>query len=166
MPSPKASAPKTSAPAVEANSAIDTSLVRKLADILKDSGLTEIEFAQGDLKIRISRTATAINAAPVSYAVPDSLRLAAEAPPAALAAKSKGDAVKSPMVGTVYLQPQPEAPMFIKAGDTVAEGQTLLIIEAMKTMNPIPAPRSGKIVEVLVVSGQAVEFGEPIVVIE
>ncbi|MEI6282052.1 MAG: acetyl-CoA carboxylase biotin carboxyl carrier protein [Alphaproteobacteria bacterium] len=166
MPSPKASAPKTSAPAVEANSAIDTSLVRKLADILKDSGLTEIEVAQGDLKIRISRTATAINAAPVSYAVPDSLRLAAEAPPAALAAKSKGDAVKSPMVGTVYLQPQPEAPMFIKAGDTVAEGQTLLIIEAMKTMNPIPAPRSGKIVEVLVVSGQAVEFGEPIVVIE
>jgi len=166
MPSPKASAPKTSAPAVEANSAIDTSLVRKLADILKDSGLTEIEVAQGDLKIRISRTATAINAAPVSYAVPDSLRLAAEAPPAALAAKSTGDAVKSPMVGTVYLQPQPEAPMFIKAGDTVAEGQTLLIIEAMKTMNPIPAPRSGKIVEVLVVSGQAVEFGEPIVVIE
>lgn len=166
MPSPKASAPKTSAPAVEANSAIDTSLVRKLADILKDSGLTEIEVAQGDLKIRISRTATAINAAPVSYAVPDSLRLAAEAPPAALAAKSKGDAVKSPMVGTVYLQPQPEAPMFIKAGDTVAEGKTLLIIEAMKTMNPIPAPRSGKIVEVLVVSGQAVEFGEPLVVIE
>ena len=166
MSSPKASAPKASAPAVEANSAIDTSLVRKLADILKDSGLTEIEFAQGDLKIRISRTATAINAAPVSYAVPDSLRLAAEAPPAALAAKSKGDAVKSPMVGTVYLQPQPEAPMFIKAGDTVAEGKTLLIIEAMKTMNPIPAPRSGKIVEVLVVSGQAVEFGEPIVVIE
>lgn len=166
MSSPKASAPKASAPTVEANSAIDTNLVRKLADILKDSGLTEIEVAQGDLKIRISRTATAINAAPVGYAVPTAPTSAAEIAGVALAAKVKGDAVKSPMVGTVYLQPRPESPMFVKAGNTVTEGQTLLVIEAMKTMNPIPAPRGGKIVEVLVESGQAVEFGEPLVVIE
>jgi acetyl-CoA carboxylase biotin carboxyl carrier protein len=83
-----------------------------------------------------------------------------------VAASAAGEQVKSPMVGTIYLQPQPEAPSFVKVGDKVAEGQTLLIIEAMKTMNPVPAPRAGKIVAVLVGDGQAVEFGEPLVVIE
>ena len=78
----------------------------------------------------------------------------------------RGDAVKSPMVGTVYLQPQPGSPSFVKPGDKVKEGQTLLIIEAMKTMNPIPAPRAGTVVEILVGDAQPVEFGEPLVVIE
>ena len=168
-PAPKASAPKTPATGGEGESAIDTKLVRKLADILKDTGLTEIEVAHGELKIRVARTAAVSQAAPVSHTAPAPAgepSAPQAAPAAAPAAKSAGDAVKSPMVGTIYLQPQPEAPKFVKVGDKVTEGQTLLIIEAMKTMNPIPAPRSGKIIEVLVESGQAVEFGEPLVVIE
>ncbi|PVM88094.1 acetyl-CoA carboxylase biotin carboxyl carrier protein, partial [Caulobacter endophyticus] len=92
---------------------------------------------------------------------------AAEAPAAAPApAAIRGDAVKSPMVGTAYLSPQPGADAFIKVGDTVSAGQTLLIVEAMKTMNPIAAPKAGKIVEILVADAQPVEFGEPLVVIE
>ncbi|MDP2213554.1 biotin/lipoyl-containing protein, partial [Phenylobacterium sp.] len=89
----------------------------------------------------------------------------APAAPAA-PARAAGDAVNSPMVGTVYLQPQPGSPSFVKVGDTVAAGQTLMIIEAMKTMNPIPAPRAGMVVEILVSDAQPVEFGEPLVVIE
>ena len=93
-----------------------------------------------------------------------------EAPPAPVAATPApvraGDLVKSPMVGTVYLQPQPGADSFVKVGDTVSQGQTLMIIEAMKTMNPVPAPRAGKVVEVLVGDGQPVEFGEPLIVLE
>jgi acetyl-CoA carboxylase biotin carboxyl carrier protein len=90
---------------------------------------------------------------------------AADAAPAPVA-RAAGDAVNSPMVGTVYLQPQPGAASFIKVGDTVAAGQTLMIIEAMKTMNPIPAPRAGKVVEIMVADAQPVEFGEPLVIIE
>lgn len=166
----------TSKPASKASAAaetdaqgIDTRLVRKLADILKDTGLTEIEVAQGELKIRVSRGGFAAPAAPVTYAAAP-VQAAAPAPgPSAevpTAAIMAGEQVKSPMVGTIYLQPQPEAPSFVKVGDKVAEGQTLLIIEAMKTMNPVPAPRAGKVVAVLVGDGQAVEFGEPLVVIE
>ena len=120
--------------------------------------------------IRVSRGATAAPAAPVAYAAPPPAPVAAAAPasaeaPAAAAAPA-GEQIKSPMVGTVYLQPQPEAPTFVKVGDKVTEGQTLLIIEAMKTMNPVPAPRAGRVAAVLVGDGQAVEFGEPLVVIE
>jgi acetyl-CoA carboxylase biotin carboxyl carrier protein len=166
-----ASTPKsTSNPGAETGG-IDAKLVRNLADILTDTGLTEIEVQQGELKIRVSRGATA--AAPVTYAAPAPppapvAAPAAEAAPAAAPAPAAvaGEAVKSPMVGTVYLQPQPEAPKFVKVGDKVAEGQTLLIIEAMKTMNPIPAPRAGTVLQVLCADGQAVEFGEPLVVIE
>ena len=104
------------------------------------------------------------HAAPAPAAAPTPAP--AEAPAAAPAAVAAGDQVKSPMVGTIYLQPQPEAPSFVKVGDKVAEGQTLLIIEAMKTMNPVPAPRAGKVAAILVGDGQAVEFGEPLVVIE
>ena len=103
--------------------------------------------------------------APVSYApAPAAAAPAADTP--APSAAVRGDAVKSPMVGTVYLQPSPDAPKFVKVGDTVTAGQTLMIVEAMKTMNPIPAPKAGKVVEVLVEDGQPVEFGEPLVVIE
>ncbi|MDO8380536.1 acetyl-CoA carboxylase biotin carboxyl carrier protein, partial [Phenylobacterium sp.] len=90
---------------------------------------------------------------------------ALDAAPAA-ASRAAGDLVKSPMVGTVYMQPSPEAPPFVKVGDTVSAGQTLMIIEAMKTMNPIPATKAGKVVEILVGDGDPVEFGEPLVVIE
>jgi acetyl-CoA carboxylase biotin carboxyl carrier protein len=151
---------------------IDARLVRKLADILTDTGLSEIEVEHGGLKIRVAKTLTA---APVHYAQPAPQAYApapstapaaasAEAAPAAAPA-ARGDAVKSPMVGTIYLQSSPEAPPFIKVGDSVTEGQTMMIVEAMKTMNPIPAPKAGKILEILVSDGQPVEFGEPLVVI-
>ena len=150
---------------------IDARLVRKLADILTETGLTEIEVEHNDLKIRVAKTAAP---AAVQYApAPAAYAAAAPAPAAAPAGEAapaaverKGDVVKSPMVGTVYLQPQPDAPAFVKVGDTVTAGQTLLIVEAMKTMNPIPAPRGGKIVEIIVQDAQPVEFGEPLIVIE
>ncbi|MDX5330855.1 MAG: acetyl-CoA carboxylase biotin carboxyl carrier protein [Pseudomonadota bacterium] len=149
---------------------IDARLVRTLADILTETGLTEIEVERDDLKIRVARhvTVTATVAAPA--AAPAAVAAAPSAPAAdaapAAPARKAGDAVNSPMVGTVYLQPQPGAPAFVKVGDSVQSGQTLMIIEAMKTMNPIPAPRAGKVVEILVADAQPVEFGEALVIIE
>ncbi len=151
---------------------LDARLVRKLADILTDTGLSEIEVEHNGLKIRVAKTLTA---APVAYAAapaPVAAAPVAAAPAAPAAAEAaapaaaRGDAVKSPMVGTVYLQPQPDAPAFVKVGDTVTAGQTLMIVEAMKTMNPIPAPKGGRVVEILVADAQPVEFGEPLIVIE
>jgi acetyl-CoA carboxylase biotin carboxyl carrier protein len=150
---------------------IDARLVRKLADILTDTGLSEIEVEHAGLKIRVAKTLTA---APVQYAAAPAPVAAAPAVPAAPApaaapaapARAAGDLVNSPMVGTVYLQPQPGADPFVKVGDTVTAGQTLFIVEAMKTMNPIPAPKGGRIVEILVSDAQPVEFGEPLAVIE
>ena len=171
MRSPKPAAAKATAADIDAQG-IDTKLVRKLADILSETGLTEIEVAQGELKIRVSRGGVAAPAAPVTYhaapapAAAPAVAPSAEVPSSAPTAVPAGEQVKSPMVGTIYLQPQPEAPSFVKVGDKVTEGQTLLIIEAMKTMNPVPAPRAGKVAAILVGDGQAVEFGEPLVVIE
>ncbi|WP_443747720.1 acetyl-CoA carboxylase biotin carboxyl carrier protein [Asticcacaulis solisilvae] len=156
---------------------IDPKLVRKLADILKETELTEIEVEQGDLKIRVARqltaapavayTAAPVAAAPVAAAPAAVAAPAAEAAPTTdSAAKSRKDAIKSPMVGTCYLSPQPGAAPFIKVGDRVKQGQTLLIIEAMKTMNPIPSPREGVVAEILVNDAQPVEFGEALVVFE
>jgi acetyl-CoA carboxylase biotin carboxyl carrier protein len=149
---------------------IDTRLVRRLAGILNDTGLSEIEVERGDLKIRVARQVTA--AATVVHAAP--APVAAAPAPAAPAAQPEftgealppGEVVKSPMVGTVYLQAQPGSPPFVKVGDTVTQGQTLLIIEAMKTMNPIPAPKAGVVRAVMAEDGQPVEFGEPLAVIE
>jgi acetyl-CoA carboxylase biotin carboxyl carrier protein len=146
---------------------IDARLVRRLAAILNDTGLTEIEVERGDLRIKVARNGVA--APPAVYAAPG-LPLPAATPSAAPAARPaeaehEGDVVNSPMVGTVYLQPEPGTPPFVSVGEMVAEGQTLLIIEAMKTMNPIPAPRAGRILEMLVADGQPVEFGEPLAVI-
>ena len=165
--------PKAPADPVETPS-IDARLVRKLADILKDTGLSEIEVEHAGLKIRVAREltvaaqATQYVQAPAAQAyapAPVVAAPAAEAPAPAPAAHA-GEAVKSPMVGTVYLSPQPGADAFIKVGDTVTAGQTLLIVEAMKTMNPISAPKAGKIVEILVADAQPVEFGEPLVIVE
>ena len=147
---------------------IDARLVRRLAGILNDTGLSEIEVEHDGLRIRVARTLTAAASVAVAAPLPAPVVAApvAEAPAAVAApAVAAGDAVKSPMVGTVYLQPQPDAPSFIKVGDTVSEGQTLMIVEAMKTMNPIPAPRAGKVLEILAVNGQPVEFGEPLAII-
>ncbi|TAL37981.1 acetyl-CoA carboxylase biotin carboxyl carrier protein [Phenylobacterium sp.] len=149
----------------------DARLVRKLADILTETGLSEIEVEQGALKIRVAKqiTAAAVHhvAAPAPMPAAPAPAPAVAAPPAEAApAVAKGDAVKSPMVGTVYLQPNPGSPSFVKLGDTVEAGQTLFIIEAMKTMNPIPAPRAGKVVQILVEDATPVEFGEPLAIIE
>jgi len=148
---------------------IDARLVRRLADILTETGLSEIEVEHAGLKIRVAKQLAAAPAQ-VTYAAPAAASAAAPPPaahaPEAAPAQVRGDAVKSPMVGTVYLQPEPGAEPFIKVGDTVAAGQTLMIIEAMKTMNPIPAPKAGKIAAILVEDGQPVEFGEPLVAIE
>ena len=154
---------------------IDARLVRKLADILTDTGLSEIEVEHAGLKIRVAKTMTAV-AAPVQVVAPAPVNSAAHvtaatpspaaAPAAEAPARARGDTVNSPMVGTIYLQPQPGADPFVKVGDTVTAGQTLFIVEAMKTMNPIPAPRSGRVIEILVGDAQPVEFGEPLAVIE
>ncbi len=166
--------PKAVPESGDAAQTIDTKVVRKLADILKDTGLTEIEVETGGLKIRVARELTAAPAAAVYQPVAAAPAPATAAAPAAVAAPvaeaaptvAAGDKVKSPMVGTVYLAAQPGADTFVKVGQSVAEGQTLLIVEAMKTMNPIPSPRAGKIVEILVSDAQPVEFGEPLVIIE
>ncbi len=160
----------------EPSTEIDTTLVRQLADILNDTSLTEIEVERGELRIRVAREITAAPtiqyaAAPQAAYAPAPAAAAPAAPlsmpsdPATIVAKS-GEQVKSPMVGTVYLQASPEAPPFAKVGDKVKKGQTLLIVEAMKTMNPIQAPRDGVVQEILVGDAQPVEFGEPLVVLE
>jgi len=144
---------------------IDARLVRRLAAILNDTGLTEIEVERGDLRIKVARNG-GVAPIPTMYAAPAPAPAATSATAARPAeAQHEGDVVNSPMVGTVYLQAEPGAPAFVRVGDTVSEGQTLLIIEAMKTMNPIPAPRAGRILEMLVADGQPVEFGEPLAVI-
>jgi acetyl-CoA carboxylase biotin carboxyl carrier protein len=144
---------------------IDARLVRRLAAILNDTGLTEIEVERGDLRIKVARNGPA-QPMPTVYAAPAVAPASAGAPATRSAeAEHEGDVVNSPMVGTVYLQPEPGAQPFVRVGETVSEGQTLLIIEAMKTMNPIPAPRAGRILEMLVADGQPVEFGELLAVI-
>lgn len=142
---------------------IDTALVRQLAELLDETGLSEIEVEDGDRKIRVARNLT-VGVAPAVASAP-AVAPAAAASPAPVAAPS-ANAVKSPMVGTVYLSAEPGAKPFASVGDMVAEGDTMVIIEAMKVMNPIPAPRAGKVVQVLVENGQPVEFDQPLLVIE
>ncbi|APG84199.1 acetyl-CoA carboxylase biotin carboxyl carrier protein [Sinorhizobium americanum] len=150
---------------------IDQALIRDLANILKDTDLTEIEVEQDDLRIRVSRNGTPVAmpmAAMPSYQLPAAVA-AAPAPnaaPVAAQGHNAKNAVTAPMVGTAYLAPAPGARPFIEVGATVKEGQTILIIEAMKTMNQIPAPRSGKVTEILVQDAAPVEYGEPLIVIE
>jgi acetyl-CoA carboxylase biotin carboxyl carrier protein len=153
---------------------VDPALVRELAAILSDSGLSEIEVEHGELRLRLARTMTAAIAAPVVHhvAAPAPVAHAPSAPAAASATPeapkkltAADGAVMSPMVGTAYLSPEPGAAVFVKVGDTVTEGQTLLVVEAMKTFNPIPSPRAGKVIAILVTDAQPVEFGEPLLVL-
>ena len=147
---------------------IDKALIRDLANILNETDLTEIEVEQDDLRIRVSRnSATQYVQAPVPMAAPAAAPAPiAAAAPAAAPALNPANTVSAPMVGTCYLSPAPGARAFIEIGATVKEGQTLLIIEAMKTMNQIPSPRSGKVTQILVEDGRPVEYGEPLIVIE
>lgn len=149
-------------------STIDQELIRQLATLLTDTDLSEIEVEQGDLRIRVARSVTA---APVSYHVappaPAAAPVAAAAAPAGeVNHASHPGAVPSPMVGTAYRSPEPGAKPFVEIGQTVREGQTVLIVEAMKTMNQIPAPRAGTVKAIMVIDGQPVEYGEPLLVIE
>jgi acetyl-CoA carboxylase biotin carboxyl carrier protein len=146
---------------------VDTNLVRELAELLNDTGLSEIEVEDGDRKIKVSRTMTSIAAAPVAVAAPPPVAApVATAPAAAPMEAAPANAIKSPMVGTAYLSPEPGAAPFVSVGDKVAAGDTLLIVEAMKVMNPITAPDGGTVKAVLVESGQPVEFDQPLMVIE
>lgn len=148
---------------------VDVKLVRELAKMLDATNLTEIEVADGERKIRVARkpaAQAASYAAPVAApAVAPAAAAAAPAPVAAAAAGSAPGTVKSPMVGTCYLSPDPEAPAFVKVGDVVKPGQTLLIVEAMKVMNPITAPAAGTVQAILVESGQPVEYDQPLIVV-
>lgn len=145
---------------------VDQQLIRDLAGILNDTNLTEIEVELGDLKVRVSRQAPAVHA----IATPQPSYAPAAAQPAVAAAPAAVDvsknAVASPMVGTAYLAPSPDAKPFIEIGQKVKEGQTLLIIEAMKTMNQIPSPRAGTVTAILFEDATPVEYGMPLVVIE
>tara|TARA_A100001015_G_scaffold280516_1_gene342802 strand:- start:114 stop:578 length:465 start_codon:yes stop_codon:yes gene_type:complete len=149
----------------------DSQVIKDLAELLNTTSLTEIEIESGGMRIKVARSGgqtTAYVPAPVNapQAAP------AEAPSEAAGEAAPEDpaihpgAVKSPMVGTAYLSPEPGAAAFIKVGDMVSEGQTLLIVEAMKTMNPITAPRAGKVTQIIVQNEQPVEFDQPLVIIE
>ncbi len=146
---------------------VDIKLVRQLAELLNETGLTEIEVEDDDRKIRVART---LQAASVAVAAPAPVAAPATAPAAApeapTAPADHPGALKSPMVGTVYLAASPEAAPFVSVGDTVKEGDTIVIIEAMKVMNPITATKGGKVTQVLVSNGQPVEYDQPLVVIE
>ena len=148
---------------------VDADAIRALAEILTDTGLTEIEIAEKDNRIRVVRAAT-----PVAHAVPAPAPVAAPAPvvpvtavtPTATDPSKHPGAVTSPMVGVAYLAPDPSSPPFVTEGQQVSAGQTLLLIEAMKTFNQIKAPRAGTVSRILVQSGDPVEFGEALVIIE
>jgi acetyl-CoA carboxylase biotin carboxyl carrier protein len=148
---------------------VDKELIRELADLLSETGLTEIEIEQDGLRVRVARqaSATLANVPLAASAVsPTPPTLAMPAPPGAIDADKHPGTVTSPMVGTAYLAPEPGAKPFVDVGSTVRAGDTLLIIEAMKTMNQIPAPRSGTVIQILVEDGTPVEFGEPLMIIE
>jgi acetyl-CoA carboxylase biotin carboxyl carrier protein len=149
-----------------------TELVKALANILDDAGLAELEYETDDVAIRLSRVS---GAAPVAAVAPVAVPAVVAAPTAAPAAQSAEGAadlsahpgaVMSPMVGTAYISPEPGAPAFVEEGSTVKKGQTLLIVEAMKVMNPITAPQDGTVSKIMVKNAQPIEFGEVLVVIE
>lgn len=145
---------------------VNEELVRKLADLLQETGLSEIEYEVNNHRIRVAKAA-----AVTSYAAPPVVPATPCAPhkpatPGGGPEAIPAGAVTAPMVGTVYVAGEPGAPPFVKVGDEVREGQTLLIIEAMKVMNPLAAPRAGTIKEILISDGQPVEYGEPLMVIE
>ena len=149
----------------------ETKFVKELTAILDESNLTELEFETEDISVRLARGTTIAAAPAMMPAAPAATPVAAPAEaapsaPAASDASAHPGAVKSPMVGTVYLAPEPDAPDFVKEGDQVKKGQTLFIVEAMKVMNPITAPADGKLTRVLVDNAQPIEFDQPLAIIE
>lgn len=148
-------------------SPIDPELVREMAQLINETDLTEIEVQKGDLRIRVARTITATVMAPVAAAPAVAAPAAvAAAPVEAKPAAAHPGAVTSPMVGTAYRRPSPDAKPFVEIGSEVKAGERVLLVEAMKTFNDIVAPRAGKVVAIMVEDGQPVEYGEPLLVIE
>jgi acetyl-CoA carboxylase biotin carboxyl carrier protein len=144
----------------------DQDLIRGLADLLNETGLTEIEIERDGTRVRVARNGGMVFAASQAPATPatpatPAVRAEAKAEPA-----NQAGSLTSPMVGTAYLAPEPGARPFVDVGERVSEGQTVMIIEAMKTMNQIPAPRAGTVIQILIEDGQPVEFGEPLMIIE
>lgn len=155
----------------KSNKDVDQGLIRELADLLGETGLTEIEVEQEGLRIRVARnvsvSATVPAAAPIRPQSESASELSAQGPSGSEPdVASHPGAVTSPMVGTAYRAPEPGAPAFVEVGSSVTSGQTVLIVEAMKTMNHIPASRSGTVSAILVEDGQPVEYGEPLIIIE
>jgi acetyl-CoA carboxylase biotin carboxyl carrier protein len=150
----------------ETTPGVDSDVVREMAKLLEETGLSEIEVERGGVRVRVARGRVQAAGAPApgAHANPGEPASASAVAPPVPAAK-RGTIVTSPMVGTVYLAPQPGAPPFVNLGDEVTDG-TVCIIEAMKTMNPVAAPVAGRVTEVLVRDGQPVEFGEPLMRIE
>ena len=142
--------------------AVDSALVRELAELLGETGLTEIEVEDGDRRIRVVRNVTVAAAAPVQAAAP--VAAVAAAPIAAAPAEPTGTPVKSPMVGTAFMSSEPGSAPFVSVGDAVKAGDTLLIVEAMKVMNPIIAPTAGTVQAILVGNGDPVEYDQPLVI--
>ncbi|KLN59545.1 acetyl-CoA carboxylase [Kiloniella spongiae] len=141
---------------------VNEKVIRTLAGLLDETDLSEIEYEADGHRIRLVRGGTVVHAAaPAPVAAP-----ATAAPAASDTGGVPVNAITSPMVGTAYLSGEPGAPTFVKVGDSVTEGQTLLILEAMKVMNPLPSPKSGVVKQILVSDGQPIEFGEPLMVIE
>ena len=150
---------------------IDTAYIERLAELLQRTGLTEIEVCQGETRIRVAKQHPPAAEHVVHAAAPAHASLAAAPTPLMPAAAPAAEAphpgtITSPMVGTAYLAPEPNAPAFISVGDTVKEGQTLLIIEAMKVMNAIRAPRAGRVIRIFIENSAPVEYGEPLLVLE
>ena len=143
-------------------------IIKDLAELLSETGLTEIEIETGDMRIKVAREGAVVSAAaPIAAPVAAPVEAVVEKPAdSAPAAADHPGAVKSPMVGTAYIAPEPGAPNFAKVGDTVKEGQTILIVEAMKTMNPIAAPKAGKVTQIFVKNEQPIEFDEVLMIIE
>jgi acetyl-CoA carboxylase biotin carboxyl carrier protein len=140
---------------------VDSDLVRTLAALLEETGLSEIEYAVGDRRIRVARNGGAAVSAALPAAQP-----APEPAPAAVAPVDHPGAIKAPMVGTAYIAPQPDQPPFVKLGDKIEAGQVLLIVEAMKVMNQIRAPKAGRVAEILIADGTPVEYGQVLMVVE
>jgi acetyl-CoA carboxylase biotin carboxyl carrier protein len=144
---------------------VDRDLIRELTELLDETGLTEIEIEQDGQRVRVARNAAAAPAAPRAMAAP-APQPVAESVAAPIDPSKHPGVVTSPMVGTAYAAPEPGAKPFIEIGSQVKAGDTLLVVEAMKTMNQIPAPRAGSVIQILFEDGQPVEFGEPLVIIE
>ncbi|MGI9379361.1 MAG: acetyl-CoA carboxylase biotin carboxyl carrier protein [Methyloligellaceae bacterium] len=166
--------PSRSKAKTNSKSGIDKTLIRELAELLTETDLSEIEIENEDIRVRVARTTSS---APTSYVVGHTTSAETQSQPVSAKSEPESEsgerdltnhpgAVTSPMVGTAYLAPEPGANSFVKVGDAVSEGDTLLIVEAMKTMNRIPAPKSGTVELILVEDGQPVEFGEPLVLLK